>query len=76
MTTHKNPRVKQFVIEHTMIPFIERISSEKELVGNIFRLIKDKLVNLILKDTSASCRDASVSLLIIFKRIIPENPLV
>ena len=43
-STHKNPRVKQFVIEHTMIPFIQSIASEKDLVGNIFRAIKDKLV--------------------------------
>ncbi len=59
-----------------MIPFIEQISSEFELVGNIFRLIKDKLVNLILKDTSASCRDAGVSLIITFKRIIGDSPMV
>lgn len=41
---HKNPRVKQFVIEHTMIPLVDSISSERELVGNIFRVIKEKLV--------------------------------
>lgn len=76
VSTHKNPRVKQFVIEHTIIPHIESISSEKDLCGNIFRLIKDKLVNLILKDTSASCRDASVSLLVTFKQIIPDNALI
>ena len=73
---HKNPRVKQFVIEHTMIPFVDSISSERELVGNIFRVIKEKLVQMILKDTSAACRDAAVSLLVTFKQIIPESPLV
>lgn len=67
MSTHKNPRVKQFVIEHTMAPFINSISNEKDLVANIFRIIKEKLVQLILKDTSAACRDAAVSLLTTFK---------
>ena len=43
-STHKNPRVKQFVIEHTIVPFIDSISAEKDLVGNIFRVIKEKLV--------------------------------
>lgn len=75
-STHKNPRVKQFVIEHTMVPFIQTISKEKDLVGNIFRAIKDKLVHMILKDTSASCRDAAVNFLVILKQIIPENQLV
>lgn len=42
----------------------------------MFRVIKEKLVQLILKDTSAACRDASVSLLVTFKLIIPENALV
>lgn len=42
--THKNPRVKQFVIEHTILPFIKSIEKEKDLLGNIFRSIKDKLV--------------------------------
>ena len=31
---------------------------------------------MILKDTSASCRDAAVTFLVIFKQIIPENSLV
>ena len=66
--------MKQFVIEHTMIPFIQSIAQERDLVGNIFRAIKDKLVQMILKDTSASCRDAAVLLLIVFKQTItPEN---
>lgn len=75
-STHKNPRVKQFVLEHTMVPFIESISSEKELIGNIFRAVKEKLVLLIQKDTSAACRDAAVTLLVTFKQIVPENALV
>lgn len=65
--THKNPRVKQFVIEHTILPFIKSIEKEKDLLGNIFRSIKDKLVQMILKDNSASCRDAAVTLLVTFK---------
>lgn len=59
-----------------MIPFIQSISTQKDLVGNIFRSIKEKLVALILKDNSASCRDAAVTLLITFKQIIPDNALI
>ena len=68
--------MKQFVVEHTVIPFVESIKSQKDLVGNIFRAIKEKLVQMILKDNSASCRDASVNLLITFKQIVPDNSLV
>ena len=75
-STHKNPRVKQFVVEHTMLPFIQSLSGKNELVGNIFRVIKDKLVNMILKDNSASCRDAAVTLLVTFKMQIGDNALV
>ena len=73
---HKNPRVKQFVIEHTIVPFMHSIATEKDLVGNIFRAIKDKLVQMVLKDTSATCRDAAVTLLVTFRQLIPDNPLV
>ena len=59
--------MKQFVIEHTILPFIKSIEKEKDLLGNIFRSIKDKLVQMILKDNSASCRDAAVTLLVTFK---------
>lgn len=31
---------------------------------------------MILKDTSASCRDAAVTFLVLLKQIIPENALV
>ena len=31
---------------------------------------------MILKDTSASCRDAAVSFLVSFKKLVPENSLV
>lgn len=75
-STHKNPRVKQFIIEHTMVPFVQGISGEKDLLGNIFKAIKDKLVQMVLKDTSACCRDAAVTLLVTFKTIIPENASV
>lgn len=50
-----------------MIPFVQSIVAEKDLIGNIFKAIKDKLVNMILKDTSASCRDAAVTFLVMFK---------
>ena len=58
------------------MPLIDSISSERELVGNIFRVIKEKLVQMILKDNSAACRDAAVSLLVTFKMIIPDSALV
>jgi len=59
-----------------MIPFIKSIGKEKDLVGNIFRAIKEKLVQMILKDTSANARDAAVSLLMTFKQLIPDSQLV
>ena len=31
---------------------------------------------MVLKDTSACCRDAAVTLLVTFKTIIPENAAV
>ena len=31
---------------------------------------------MILKDNSASCRDAAVNFLVTFKQIIPDSPLV
>ena len=46
------------------------------MIANIFKAIKDKLVNMILKDTSASCRDAAVTFLVMFKQIIPQNTLI
>jgi len=39
-------------------------------------LIKEKLLLLILKDTSASVRDAAVTILVTFKMILPANELV
>jgi hypothetical protein len=44
-----------------------------EEVANIFKSVKDKIVNFILKDTNASVRDAAVQLLTTFKMMIPTN---
>ena len=60
--THKNPRVKQFVLDHAIESFIKSIP--KEQVAQIFKIIKEKLVQIVLKDTAANVRDAGVSLLI------------
>ena len=60
--THKNPRVKQFVLDHAIEQYIKSIP--KEQVPQIFKVIKEKLVQIVLKDTNAGVRDAAVGLLI------------
>ena len=52
------------MIDHTLDPLLKRIETNQEQVASLFKVIKEKLVQLILKDTSASVRDASVTLLV------------
>ena len=82
VSTHKNPRVKQLVLEHAVEQYLKSFLSSQNfekgqaLAANLFRLIKEKLLLLILKDTSASVRDAAVTILVTFKMILPANELV
>jgi len=64
-TSHKNPRVKQLVLELTLCGFIKRL--ETDAVNMVFKATNAKLVQIILKDTSNSVRDAAVNLLVQFK---------
>ena len=48
---------------------------EEELVS-IFKVIKEKIIGLIQKDTNAAVRDAAVSLLTTFKAFLFESPIV
>jgi hypothetical protein len=43
---------------------------------NMFKIIKDKIITFIQKDTQAGVRDAAVSLLITFKAHLFENQIV
>ena len=43
---------------------------------SIFKVIKDKLIGLIQKDTNAAVRDAAVSLLITFKAFFNDSAIV
>ena len=63
--THKNPRVKQFVLDHTIEQFVKGLP--KEQVAQIFKVVKEKLVQIVLKDTANNVRDAGVLLLITFR---------
>ena len=71
--THKNPRVKQFVIEHAIEQFIRSIP--KEQVALIFKIIKEKLVQIVLKDTHANVRDAAVNLLITIRTNMNQSDI-
>ena len=60
--THKNPRVKQYVLDHAIEQYVKSIP--KEQVPQVFKVIKEKLVQIVLKDTNAGVRDAAVNLLV------------
>lgn len=78
---NKNPRVKQLILERVDLTLIEeqtqplRALKEDELVS-IFKVIKDKIIGLIQKDTNAAVRDAAVSLLITFKAFLNDSAIV
>lgn len=75
--TNKNPRVKQLILEKSeaiLLESSERVR-EDELIS-IFKLLKDKLLAFIHKDTNAAVRDAGVSLLTAFKALLFDHPLV
>ena len=63
--THKNPRVKQLLIEK-VTDYISK-NSPVDVVTSIFKSIKDKLVTLVLKDTNNQVRDAAVNMIIAIK---------
>ena len=41
---HKNPRVKQFVIDHTLEQLIKKNENNQDQVSLIFKVIREKLV--------------------------------
>ena len=41
----------------------------------MFKVVREKMVNLILKDTNASVRDATVTLFFTFKTILSDDNL-
>lgn len=61
--THKNPRVKQMLIEHTLDQLLGSLSSDPKTVTSMFKQTKEKMLTTIQKDTNASVRDACVGLL-------------
>jgi predicted PurR-regulated permease PerM len=54
----------------------EYTSLKDEELITIFKNIKDKIINLIQKDTIAAVRDAAVSLLTTFKALLFDNQIV
>jgi len=76
---HKNPRVKQMVIDRVEI-LIEKNCMRPDgkmkntpQVVSVFKQVKDKLNKIIMKDTSASVRDSGVSLLGTFRIILAHT---
>lgn len=71
--THKNPRVKQLVLDRVEVIVVNNFLSDSghvqqgQQVLSIFKQIKEKLKQLIVKDTNANVRDAGVSLLAQFR---------
>lgn len=57
---HKNPRVKQFILEKVDFILKEEVSLNEEELLAIFKIIKDKILSFIQKDTNANVRDAAV----------------
>lgn len=72
---NKNPRVKQLIIEKVDQTMNEEELKDEELVA-LFKVIKDKIINFIQKDTNAGVRDAAVLLLTTFKTLLFENIMV
>jgi hypothetical protein len=75
VANNKNPRVKQLIIEKVDQSLNEEQLREDELIS-LFKVIKDKVINFIQKDTNAGVRDASVLLLTSFKTLLFDNSVV
>ena len=79
--SHKNPRVKQMVLERVEI-LIEKyylnndnvnddcVQKNTNQITQILKQIKEKLQQIILKDTNASVRDQGVILISLIKSIM------
>ena len=63
------------VIEHAFNQIVKSYEKDQQtdIVSQVFKVVKEKMVNLILKDTNASVRDATVSLFITFKSILRDD---
>jgi hypothetical protein len=72
---NKNPRVKQLIIEKIDQSLNEEQLKEDDLIA-LFKVIKDKLITFIHKDTNAGVRDASVLLLTTFKALLFDCAVV
>jgi hypothetical protein len=76
--SHKNPRVKQMVIDRVEL-LIEKLymtpdgqGQDLKQLGQVFKQTQEKLKTIILKDTNAQVRDSGISLLTTL-RIILSN---
>lgn len=54
------------VIEHAQSNLLKTL--EEPGCASVFKVVREKLVQLILKDTNNAVRDAAVQLLILFKQ--------
>ena len=64
------------VIEHVFDQYVNSQKESLNIVTQMFKSIKDKLIQMILKDTNASVRDACVSTITTFKNILGDDASV
>jgi len=57
--------------------YVKTFSGESEYICNlVFKTVKDKMVQLVLKDTAANVRDAAVTLFKTFMGILKDQKLI
>jgi len=76
-STHKNPRVKQFIITNAITNMLKSMSSPEQEnfsdIISVFRKIEKELIKLILKDTNNTVRDAVVQLIVDFGQTLQSD---
>lgn len=69
--SHKNPRVKQFLIQNSLSQLLQTLDSRETQV--VFKVVNKSLIQLILKDTNDAVRNAAVQVLVEFGQLLQEN---
>ena len=61
------------LIEHALDQLVMSLKDQVRIVSQMFKIVKEKIIQLILKDTNASVRDSCVLMLKTFKSIMPDD---
>ena len=75
-SSHKNPRVKQFLITNAATNMLKSLSEQQENtqeILSVFKKIEKELIKLILKDTNNTVRDAVVQLIVDFGQALKPD---